>query len=222
MQAGVAAALEALAVAAFVSPDDLHVAFVHKEGAHGLVALPLAEYQVDVGFATRPEALHSQKARRLLCQPDHLLQVFFVSFYLDGVDLHPQVAQHAHRTPPPSQAVPLHKRPQLRKPRPQHPVWSLVCAIDSATVFSFGGQPFCAVDGDLHNSSTRSSFTARSGTLSLELSPSICPRNGRFSCARPAPRPPAHRGQSSRRGIAGNPNYEPGGPDLAQVVWDLL
>src|SRR5215218_1503198 len=131
MQTGVAAALEALAVAAFVSPDDLHVAFLHKEGAHGLVALPLAEHQIDVGLTARPEALHPQKAWRLSRQTDHLLQVFFISVYLVGVDLHPQVAQHAHRTSPPSQAVPLHKRPQLRKPRPQHPVWSLACAIDS-------------------------------------------------------------------------------------------
>src|SRR5215208_5568463 len=65
MQTGVAAALEALAVAALVSPDDLHVAVLHKEGAHGLVALPLAEYQVDVGFNTRIARL--LRARPFLC-----------------------------------------------------------------------------------------------------------------------------------------------------------
>jgi EryCIII-like glycosyltransferase len=65
----------------------LHVAFLHEEGAHGLVALPLAEHQVDVGLTACPEDLYPQKARRLSRQPDHLLQVLLVSVYPVGVDL---------------------------------------------------------------------------------------------------------------------------------------
>src|SRR5918995_2994772 len=120
VQPGVAAALEALAVTALVAADDLYVAFLHKEGAHGLVALPLAEHQVDVGFTTPPEDLHPQKARRHSRHPDHLLQVFLVSFYLVGVDLHPQVAQHAHRTPPCelSRSLCTTARPHTPRPRP--------------------------------------------------------------------------------------------------------
>src|SRR5215204_2521218 len=106
VQPGVAAALEAFAVAALVPSHDLHVAREHKEGAHGLVALPLAEHQVDVRFTTPLEDPHPQKARRPSRHPDHLLQVILVSFYLVGVDLHPQVAQYAHYTPLVSQAVP--------------------------------------------------------------------------------------------------------------------
>jgi hypothetical protein len=61
VQPGVAAALEAFAVAALVPSHDLHVAREHKEGAHGLVALPLAEHQVDVRFTTPLEDLHPRK-----------------------------------------------------------------------------------------------------------------------------------------------------------------
>src|SRR5215218_9216883 len=84
----------------WLSSPAVHVTFLHEEGAHGLVALPLAEHQVDIGFTACPEDLHPQKARRLSRQPDHLLQILFVSVYPVGVDLHPQVAQHAHRMPP--------------------------------------------------------------------------------------------------------------------------